>query len=873
MPTNSHTPPTNEDLITERRRAEFVRLFKEFASDYPATKAGQQHAASYDAGREQARANYAVITAAADRGEDVTDQVLLKLLPHVNTRPNRDRGAWIHVAPAVTKDIKIWFQGAGWTKPEDWPQVAQTILTFIRQCVEMPAELVPACEAFAASPVTRGLQTGMLTPILSALRPDDFVLINNKSRALLNHFTDRNFSQKLTDYPAANTTLQQLLEVLADEMAVPGVPNLRPADLFDMFSHWLVAIKKYFKNVIDELEDDGKLAEPFAWLFADRQEAEWALDLMAETMRGLGIAGADDARMAVTLRRARRQYHLHLDFGNWLVVCFAGKNGHLTEIQLALLDEPIDVASLSEAQFAQPQGEPQVWLKTFKAEALRPFTGEFRAVFQRTVAYLAQRFRSWRRSPFNRYSLSNAVAAILNPEQRDTLLIEGAAVDVTSGEDDVEVSIVQYWKIAPGEKAWNWPDCQRDGYIGIGWEELGDLTGLSREQFEEQRAAAFERHEGWTEDAVEQVWRFAQIKIGDRIVANRGTTEVLGIGTVTGPYFYLPGERHGHRLPVHWDDVRPRQVNEGGWRKTLIELDRLKFEAILAQHAATEPVSMSEPPMLQPDYSLDQCAEDTNLDPALLSQWVRAIERKRQAIFYGPPGTGKTYLAEHLARHLIGGGDGFFEFVQFHPAYAYEDFIQGIRPQRIDGRLDYPIVPGRFLEFCRRAATCSGLCVLIIDEINRANLARVFGELMYLLEYRDREVPLAGGGTLKVPDNVRVIGTMNTADRSIALVDHALRRRFAFIALHPDFDALRRYHLATGFDATGLINLLDRLNQQIGDPHYAVGISYFLHPQLADHLADIWRMEIEPYLEEYFFDQPGKVDEFRWTKIASSVSP
>ena len=138
-------------------------------------------------------------------------------------------------------------------------------------------------------------------------------------------------------------------------------------------------------------------------------------------------------------------------------------------------------------------------------------------------------------------------------------------------------------------------------------------------------------------------------------------------------------------------------------------------------------------------------------------------------------------MAEHLARHLIAGGDGYAEVVQFHPEYAYEDFIQGIRPQtRSDGGLEYPMIPGRFLRFCQEARFREDRCVLIVDEINRANLSRVFGELMYLLEYRGREVPLAGGGMLGIPANVRLIGTMNTADRSIALVDHALRRRFAF---------------------------------------------------------------------------------------------
>lgn len=276
----------------------------------------------------------------------------------------------------------------------------------------------------------------------------------------------------------------------------------------------------------------------------------------------------------------------------------------------------------------------------------------------------------------------------------------------------------------------------------------------------------------------------------------------------------------------------------------------------------------------KPEYTLEQCAENIGIDKAEIERWLRAIERKEQAILYGSPGTGKTFIAEQLARYLTGDKDEQWELVQFHPAYSYEDFIQGIRPQSQDGQLQYPLVPGRFLEFCQKAEFRKGLCVLIIDEINRANLAQVFGELMYLLEYRDKKIRLAGSNELfSIPENVRIIGTMNTADRSIALVDHALRRRFAFIELRPNYEVLRRYHekKKTGFQVDGLIETLKRLNNAIADKHYEVGISYFLTENLAEEIEDIWQMEIEPYLEEYFYDQLDKVDEFRWGKIKPQV--
>ncbi|NEP46786.1 MAG: hypothetical protein F6K35_49395 [Okeania sp. SIO2H7] len=141
---------------------------------------------------------------------------------------------------------------------------------------------------------------------------------------------------------------------------------------------------------------------------------------------------------------------------------------------------------------------------------------------------------------------------------------------------------------------------------------------------------------------------------------------------------------------------------------------------------------------------------------------------------------------------------------------------------------------------------------------------------MYLLEYRDRHIPLAGSGELfGIPENALILATMNTADRSIALVDNALRRRFAFISLYPNYQLLRRYRSKENeLPVEGLIEVLEEINREIGDRNYHLGASFFLVPDLEVQIEDIWQMEIEPYLEEYFCDRPYKVEEFRWREVS-----
>ena len=337
---------------------------------------------------------------------------------------------------------------------------------------------------------------------------------------------------------------------------------------------------------------------------------------------------------------------------------------------------------------------------------------------------------------------------------------------------------------------------------------------------------------------------------------------------VTGEGYEFDSEI-GHLIPVDWLS-RPDQIVSAGsyYPKIAPTLVKLPLEDALAL------IGPDPKPPVQPRYTLEDFAAETRFAKERIQDWERKLRRKMHIVIQGPPGTGKTFVAERLARMLLSESVGFSDTVQFHPGYAYEDFMQGIHPQVEDGELTYRIQAGRFLEFCKEAGKRNSQtpCVLIIDEINRANLSRVFGELMYLLEYRDKAIPLAvGGEKFRIPANVYLIGTMNTADRSIALVDHALRRRFSFIHLPPDYEVLKVRLEEDGLPSESLISTLGQINQQINDKNYELGISFFMNDgkNLRMMLPDIWTSEIEPYLEEYFYDRPAKVDAFRWPQLSA----
>ena len=276
---------------------------------------------------------------------------------------------------------------------------------------------------------------------------------------------------------------------------------------------------------------------------------------------------------------------------------------------------------------------------------------------------------------------------------------------------------------------------------------------------------------------------------------------------------------------------------------------------------------------------IEKAARELFVSVDFLREIVDLLREKKQIIFYGPPGTGKTYLARRLARALVNEDEGRYRLVQFHPSYAYEDFFEGYRPVTdTDGQLTYELRQGPFAQMSDIAESSPAAeHVMIIDEINRANLPKVFGELLFLLEYRDDPAytQYRPDEPFTVPEKLYLIGTMNTADRSIALVDAAMRRRFHFVPFFPhegEVAGLLRRWLEARQGPSWVADLLEQVNEELrndlGGPHLQIGPSYFMVEQLDEPKVErIWRYSIHPYIEEQLFGQQERIDHYRFEAV------
>ncbi|HWO09910.1 MAG TPA: AAA family ATPase, partial [Polyangiaceae bacterium] len=458
-----------------------------------------------------------------------------------------------------------------------------------------------------------------------------------------------------------------------------------------------------------------------------------------------------------------------------------------------------------------------------------------------------------------------------------------------SGTEDEEDTATRerVWLVAPGPSAAEWEHFRADGIIAIGWDYLGDLT---RYPDLDAIRSAIQEHEGTginpVHDALACHQFVSEMQVGDKIFAKKGRHEIVGYGVITSEYRHEPARgEYGQVRSVEWKRA-------GSWvprkkplvTKTLTEIGQYPGLVADIQRALgiTNSIhpGIDGPPTPSPVYGMSDALQEVFLLESDLAEAVELLRYKKNVVLQGPPGVGKTFIASRLARLLLGASDNQrVTQVQFHQSYSYEDFIQGFRPTE-NGQ--FRLVDGPFLRVCEQALQDPDLpYVLVIDEINRGNLSKIFGELLLLIEADKRSKNWSVNLTYSaepfhVPSNLYVIGTMNTADRSLALVDYALRRRFAFIPIHPALDHPLFAQLLTDLGATPalqgrIVQRISGLNRRIcEDPNlgdgFAIGHSYFCHaPKGSDADLDwyrrIVRTEIAPLLREYWFDDRERARE------------
>jgi hypothetical protein len=303
---------------------------------------------------------------------------------------------------------------------------------------------------------------------------------------------------------------------------------------------------------------------------------------------------------------------------------------------------------------------------------------------------------------------------------------------------------------------------------------------------------------------------------------------------------------------------------------TNFELTGEEWDALLALVGVPEAESSTN--------TLVDLGKQLHLGPEdYLLEVERLLRDKRQVIFYGPPGTGKTYIARELARFFARDRSR-VEVVQFHPSYAYEDFVHGFRPVLEAGTAGFRLQRGPLLRIASRAdRDQQHIYVLIIDEINRGNVAKIFGELYFLLEYRGEHMTLQySDERFSMPENVWIIGTMNTADRTIALLDAALRRRFHFVPFYPNRPPieglLRRWLQHNKPELEWVADAVDTVNATLPDPNLGIGPSHFLKENLnEDWVRLTWEHSVLPYLEDQFLGEEDRLADYAFDVVRAKA--
>lgn len=374
-------------------------------------------------------------------------------------------------------------------------------------------------------------------------------------------------------------------------------------------------------------------------------------------------------------------------------------------------------------------------------------------------------------------------------------------------------------------------------------------------------------------------WQFVyDIKIGDVVFVKKGNNGILGKGIVESDYEYDAdrADEYSNIRKVNWTNKGNWTINHQAPQKTLTDITPYSdFVQEIKDLFEDDDMVDDEQEVTYPEYTAENFLDDVHMSEEDYSRLVGLLRNKKNIILQGAPGVGKTYAAKRLAYSMMGVKDvERVMMVQFHQSYSYEDFIMGFRPSATG----FELKKGAFYNFCKKAEIDSdNEYFFIIDEINRGNLSKIFGELFMLIENDKRGNALQllySDEKFAVPKNVYIIGMMNTADRSLAMLDYALRRRFAFFDIKPGFETpgFREYRMALDNEKFNkLISCVENLNGVIASDEslgegFCIGHSYFCNLQ-PDSIDDDWlygvvEYELIPLLKEYWFDEPMKVKDW-----------
>ncbi|MBP1743825.1 MAG: GTPase subunit of restriction endonuclease [Firmicutes bacterium] len=445
-----------------------------------------------------------------------------------------------------------------------------------------------------------------------------------------------------------------------------------------------------------------------------------------------------------------------------------------------------------------------------------------------------------------------------------------------TGDDTVipAISKKRYWIYAPGEGSSMWEEFYNKSIMGIGWDEIGDLSRFpTKESMKDEMKKVYGVEYSYKNDG-HATWQFAnEVNPGDVVFVKRGLSKIVGRGVVKSEYIF-DSSRDVYRN-VHMMDW----THKGEWdhpgqsvMKTLTNITPYtdyckRLEDIFVTSIG---LGLDDEQAQYESYTPDDFLSDVYMSEERYVTLKNLLLKKKNIILQGAPGVGKTYAAERLAHSIMEEKDtSRVMVVQFHQSYSYEDFIMGYRPSDSG----FSLTKGPFYSFCKEAEPDDREYFFIIDEINRGNLSKIFGELLMLIENdkRGKEVRLLySDEQFSVPENVHIIGMMNTADRSLAMIDYALRRRFAFFEFEPAFDTegFKTYQSSIAnrkFD--NVIETVISMNKAISEDAslgrgFRVGHSYFCTDDIVDDawLSDLVEYELLPLIREYWFDESSKVE-------------